>query len=145
MNFSNNKLKVLRKKKGLSQKELADQLSVSQANYSQYETGKRKPKIDTIQKIAAVLDIPITDLLDTDICFNVNSYNVEDQSDYQYQSSLRLYHYVNAIQTLHNKDLIFKYIDQLNIDGQKKAIEQLELLLKIPEYQKDYNDVPDKN
>ena len=56
-------IKKIRKEHGLSQKELADLMGVSQIFVSQYETGKRKPKIDTLKRFSAALDIPYTELL----------------------------------------------------------------------------------
>lgn len=45
----------LRKQAGLSQQELADKLGVSRSRIGMYETGKREPDLDDLQKIAAVL------------------------------------------------------------------------------------------
>ena len=36
-----------------------------------------------------------------------------------------------------NKELLNNLFDKLNQNGQDKALEQMELLAKIPEYQKD--------
>lgn len=51
------KIKHSRKKAGLTQKELAENLGVSAAMIAQYETGKRNPKFETIKKIAKALNI----------------------------------------------------------------------------------------
>ena len=48
-------IKQLRKKKGLTQKELAHRLGVSQMMVSQYENKQRNPKLETIEKIMAAL------------------------------------------------------------------------------------------
>ena len=61
MSFAEN-LKRIRKSKGLSQKELAEKLGVSQPSYAQYERGARNPKVETIRKIANALDIPVEEL-----------------------------------------------------------------------------------
>ena len=45
------KIKAARKSAGLTQKELGEKLGVSAAMIAQYETGKRTPKISTIEKI----------------------------------------------------------------------------------------------
>ena len=49
------KLKIIRKEMGLTQKELANSLNVSQQTYSDYENGKTEPDIDTIIKMADIL------------------------------------------------------------------------------------------
>ena len=59
------KIRDLRKKHGITQKALADKLGTSPQNLAQYESGKRHPKIETLQKIADALDIPVSDIIGT--------------------------------------------------------------------------------
>lgn len=54
-----NRIKELRKDKGISQAELADKAGVSRQAISFYENGKRHPKIETWQKIANALNTSI--------------------------------------------------------------------------------------
>ncbi len=63
MDFSN-KMKKLRIANGLTQKQLADSLNVSQNAVYNWENGKREPSIDMIKKIAKVFDFPLYLLLD---------------------------------------------------------------------------------
>lgn len=56
MSFSD-RLKEARNKAGRTQKQLADELKVTPAMIAQYETGKRKPKQDTLSKIAEALHL----------------------------------------------------------------------------------------
>lgn len=56
------RIKEIRKQKGLTQKELGIRLGVSQAVIAQYESGKRNPKIETLRRIAEVLNVPISEL-----------------------------------------------------------------------------------
>ena len=53
----------LRKEKGFTQKELADKLNVSDKAVSRWETGKNYPDIETLQRLATVLDVSVNDLL----------------------------------------------------------------------------------
>lgn len=46
-----------------SQKELGEILGVSGAMIGQYETGQRKPRLDTLQRIAAALGVDWMDLI----------------------------------------------------------------------------------
>ncbi len=55
-------IRIYRKKAGLSQKELGKKLGVSQQHIAQYETGKRIPKIETLDKIASALNVSIADI-----------------------------------------------------------------------------------
>ena len=51
-----------RKLKGLTQEALGQKLGVSGAAIAQYETGRRKPKMDTLRRIAKALDIDVNKL-----------------------------------------------------------------------------------
>ena len=53
----------LRKEKGLTQKELADKLNVSDKAVSRWETGKNYPDIETLQRLAVVLEVSVNGLL----------------------------------------------------------------------------------
>lgn len=57
-------IKNARKCKGLSQKQLGELLHVSQAAIGQFESEKSTPKLETIEKIAAALSVPVSDLLE---------------------------------------------------------------------------------
>lgn len=57
------KIKKIRKEKGITQKELAKRLGWSAAHVSQYETGTRTPKHETLVKIASALGCDIRDLM----------------------------------------------------------------------------------
>ena len=50
------RLKNLRKKAGLTQKEIAEKLQVGQNSYSNWEKGNRTPIQPTIEKLAEILN-----------------------------------------------------------------------------------------
>ncbi len=53
-----------RKKNGITQRELAKMLGVSQPTITQYETGARKPDIVTLKKLAKLLNCTTDQLLE---------------------------------------------------------------------------------
>lgn len=57
------KLQDLRKQKGLTQQELADQLYVSRTAVSKWESGRGYPNIDSLKAIAAFFSVTVDDLL----------------------------------------------------------------------------------
>lgn len=59
-------LKNARKAKGLTQKELANELNKYQSDYSEYETGKIELDYEKIVYICKRLDITPNDLFDID-------------------------------------------------------------------------------
>ena len=57
-------LRDLRIAKGLTQKQLADKLGVSQAAIGMWENGNRKPDIIMLKKLAHYLDCTTDELLE---------------------------------------------------------------------------------
>lgn len=147
MNFGEN-LKMIRKKKGLSQRELGEKLGITQQTVAQYEKLKSPPKYETLHRIAESLNIRYTDflpeftdedqkiikeLIDIPELKSNNIYNISPESIAKMHLSL-------STANLHldaKKKLLLESYDSLNSIGQDKAIDQVKLLTKIPEYQKD--------
>ena len=61
------KLKDLRKEKKLTQKEVANILSVPQQTYSNWENNTREPKIETIKTIAEFYKVSSDYLLEVNL------------------------------------------------------------------------------
>lgn len=61
------KLRFQRRKKGLTQAELAKAVGVTTNYISLIEKGKKTPSVKTIQKIALALDVPASSLLENDL------------------------------------------------------------------------------
>ncbi len=61
-NFNEN-LKNARERKGMSQKDVAEEIGVAKSTYSLYESGNREPNVKTIKKIADALNVSADDLL----------------------------------------------------------------------------------
>lgn len=57
------RLKILRKQKGLTQKEIAKLIGVYQGSYANWENGKREPKLEIIVQLAKILDTTPNELL----------------------------------------------------------------------------------
>ena len=57
------RIKEARKNAGMTQKELGEKLGVSFQGIAQWENDLRKPKLESLQKIATALDVPIAYLL----------------------------------------------------------------------------------
>ena len=128
------KIKILRQQKGLTQKQLGDLCGMADSAIRRYESGRANPKIETLEKIAIALDISIDDLsiqkkgiLDKFIdILKLDDYDDEILDDLQKEA------FKNKNTKMQNLML------ELNHLGQDKAIEQVELLTKIPEYQRKY-------
>lgn len=60
------KIQAIRKEKGLTQEELAKKTGLAEITIRQYESNKRKPKIENIQKICDGIEIPLRRLIRVD-------------------------------------------------------------------------------
>ena len=56
-------IRKCRTEKGLTQKKLGELCGIADSNIRKYESGNQNPKIETLQKIADALDIPVNRLL----------------------------------------------------------------------------------
>lgn len=63
MTAFNDRLKALRKQKGLSQRALAEKLEMSKSAVSMYESGFREPDHETTEKIADFFNVDVDYLL----------------------------------------------------------------------------------
>lgn len=58
-----NRIKEVRKKKGLSLQQVADAVGLGNNTISRYETGKREPKLETWNKLAEYFNVPTSYLM----------------------------------------------------------------------------------
>ncbi len=56
-------MKQLRKLRNLTQGEVADAIGVTRTAYTNYENGKRNPRLETLRRLAYFFDVPIPYLL----------------------------------------------------------------------------------
>ena len=122
----NEKLQELRKQKGLTQEELAQELFVSRTAISKWESGRGYPSIDSLRAIAGYFNLTIDELLSSD-------------------ELLTLAQKGNKQNLIHLKDLVFGLLDisvailiflpffGQNAAGAVNAVSLLSLL-EIPPY-----------
>ena len=72
-------LKRLRKKRGWSQTQLAEQIGSHLSHINRIETGKYNPSLDVVQKLAAVFDVTI-DYLVSDTDEDFKEVRIEDKN-----------------------------------------------------------------
>ncbi len=92
------RLKQLRKEKGLSQVMLAKELGVSGGTVAMWETGKRKPQFEMFDKLCSYFDRSMDYILgasDDDRSFSLINEEVQQLGDWQveeqYEDMLRKY------------------------------------------------------
>ena len=161
------KIFELRKSMQMTQQQFADATGISQSAINFWENGKRHPRFEQLRKISQAFKFPLSDFIEDDLYAAATTqepgYEEEiiDQkiseilnnnhlNDHEKQSQIEeLDVKIQIIQNMHKEQaegaakwILKKLFEQLNLDGQEKALEQIELLTKIPEYQrKEENDV----
>ena len=117
------KIKKNRTQKGFTQKQLAQKCSMYESQIRKYETGKIHPKSETLQKIANALQV------------SVNSLRSDSELEMDFLTKYMCKSFDATIESLNIEHKLISDYRSLNAQGRKKAIEQVELLTKIPEYQ----------
>lgn len=137
------KIRIIRKEKGLSQKQLGSLLGVSQQMIGQYENSPHEPKIETLRKIAAALGMKLSDFLESGQI--IHQYIPEDdmmdtimkQNDETILRTLHSSYHVSfdtqkIIDPLEKE--LFAYFSLLNNKGKLEAIKRMKELSELPTY-----------
>jgi transcriptional regulator with XRE-family HTH domain len=74
------KIKQIRKDKGLQQKAVALEVGLDQSNYNKVENGKREPSLEVLQKLSTILDVSIDELLSPENNKKPSIVTVEDKT-----------------------------------------------------------------
>ena len=124
------RLKDLRKKKGLTQAELAKKVGLSIATIQGYEQGKYEPKYENLCNLAIALDVGILDLVNKEEFKKMEDIRVQEIMQEQLKSG--------RIRMIENKEmLIIGNYSKLNDVGKNKLLEYSEDLAGNPKYQAD--------
>lgn len=94
------KIKELRKRKGLTQEELAELIQMEQNSISVMASGRNFPTLGTLEKIAKVLDVNLSDFFDYDYIEDIDviKASTEDIISKMDDKQLRqLFKYVKSI------------------------------------------------
>jgi repressor LexA len=135
-----NKIQQLRKERRMSQAELARKAGISEISIRKYENGDRKPKIETLQRIANALDVDLDLFLTSShISFPKNMTNLFISQSFLEKTSELL----NAEDNNKKLNNAIRLFCKLNETGQDKAAEHMELLCRISEYQKAPTSAPE--
>lgn len=126
-------IKLVRKKKGLTQAELAQMADIAINSLRRYERGERKPTLYALERIASALGVRIEDL--------IGLQEFESGEEFEKARNELLGKFANS----ETESLEVRYrqkaamdlaMEQLNNEGQRIAVERVEELAEIPKYQK---------
>lgn len=114
----NERLRAVRKEKGLTQAELAEKAGIAVNSVRLYESGKVTPKLDTIARIAGAMGLTASDFVDGQWSRFQGGFLSDEEIQLDDREAQLIYHF----RTLNKK-------------GQNVAIERLEEMTQLPKYQ----------
>lgn len=121
-------IKELRKNLKMTQKDLAKITGLSIGTIQGYEQGRYEPKIETLRLLMDALSCNYEDIIDEPLL---------DTDEEHSALSWLIYEEIPAEQY----DNLLTSFNILNTLGRNKAIEQVEMLAKIPEYRRNESDI----
>lgn len=98
-----NKLRLLRKERGLTQSDVGEAIGQERSTIACYETGKRKPDVETLEKLAVLYKVTLdyfSEKSEGDVMIELlarsnaffTSHNIKDtDKDKVYQDIMKLY------------------------------------------------------
>jgi transcriptional regulator with XRE-family HTH domain len=100
------KIKHIRKDKGLQQKTIAGEVGLDQSNYNKIENGRREPSVEVLQKLAVIFGVTVDDLLNPDDDKKPTPVTVEDKTTTE---KIRLIEQLEE----EDKNVIYKMLDTM--------------------------------
>lgn len=152
-------IQIIRKEKGLTQKQLAEKCGMATGTIQQYELNKREPRQKQLQIIANALNVSIHELVGHDGCILVEEtpareynrimdkqksgdgftpYDIRFVSDFiKNNTYIREWFVINGLKS-HEENMrnIQSSYEQLNEEGRKEAAKRIGELAEIERYTK---------
>lgn len=133
--YTGDLIKKFRLEKGLTQKQLGERCGINEANIRKYELGNQNPKIETLERIAKGLDIPVGKLFTHKIEFSWSSKMPESMGEHYKNLLVAAYDNLSDNGKSDAHKLLQAY-SELNITGQYEAIKRIQELSQIEGYRK---------
>lgn len=123
--YTGDMIRKYRTEKGLTQKKLGELCGIADSNIRKYESGNQNPKIETLQKIADALDIPVNRLLTGKI---INGDELKEK--------LSEYGLTHLVPDTEEERIVLENCKRLNETGKKEAAKRVEELTHLEKYTK---------
>ena len=134
-------IKRIRKEKNLTQKQLGEKCGMSESTLRQYEIGYRNPKLETIVRIAAALEISVFELMDKeDFIAQKNELKgfltpEKQKESEEIEEWIELYSQGKTEINSWNRELeLLNHFRKLNFTGEHEAIKRVSELTELPRY-----------
>ena len=94
------RIKELRKNAGLTQEQVAEQIEMEQNTISVIESGRNFPTLMTLEKIAKVLNVELSDFFDYEYLADIDSIRCYVQNKFQQLNETKLRQLFKYMKTL---------------------------------------------
>ena len=94
------RIKELRKNAGLTQEQVAEQIEMEQNTISVIESGRNFPTLMTLEKIAKVLNVELSDFFDYEYLADIDSIRYYVQNKFQQLNETKLRQLFKYMKTL---------------------------------------------
>lgn len=121
--YTGDMIRKYRTEKGLTQKKLGELCGIADSNIRKYESGNQNPKIETLQKIADALDIPVNRLLAGKII-----------TGDELKEKLSEYDLTHLVPDTEEERIVLENCKKLNETGKKEAAKRVEELTHLEKY-----------
>ena len=123
--YTGDMIRKCRTEKGLTQKKLGELCGIADSNIRKYESGNQNPKIETLQKIADALEIPVTRLSSKILISNE-----------ELELELSKYGLEKLVPESKEERIVLENCKKLNETGKKEAAKRVEELTHLEKYTK---------
>ena len=123
--YTGDMIRKYRTEKGLTQKKLGELCGIADSNIRKYESGNQNPKIETLQKIADALGIPVNRLLAGKII-----------SRDELKEKLSEYGLTHLVPDTEEERTVLENCKKLNETGKKEPAKRVEELTHLEKYTK---------
>jgi transcriptional regulator with XRE-family HTH domain len=130
------RIREIRKSRGLTQKELGERLGLSYQSIAQWENDLRKPKSETILKIACALGVRYEDIVGLETFnsgaeFDKRRNEIIEELRKSDGKTLKIIHVTDPIKFINHA------LDQMTEEGQAQVAQRAAEVLEVPRYRKD--------
>ena len=123
--YTGDMIRKYRTEKGLTQKKLGELCGIADSAIRRYEAGNANPKIETLQKIADALDIPVNRLRAGKII-----------TGDELKEKLSEYVLTHLVPDTEEERIVLENCKKLNEAGKKEAAKRVEELTHLEKYTK---------
>lgn len=121
--YTGDMIRKYRTEKGLTQKKLGELCGIADSNIRKYESGNQNPKIETLQKIADALGIPVNRLLAGKLI-----------TGDELKEKLSEYGLTHLVPDTEEERIVLENCKKLNETGKKEAAKRVEELTHLEKY-----------